>query len=124
MRHAPLLIRGPHHDRGCQRPVDERRGFLQEGPGVEGEGCDGPDVARPGADDQGSKVGGTESAVNAPGGGRRRPNAALLPAQGSKRLGTEEFMAGMAAIPLAERLRIDLTEAITRIMVRKYPCAR
>jgi hypothetical protein len=30
----------------------------------------------------------------------------------------------MAAIPLAERLSIDLTEAITRILVRKYPCDR
>ena len=44
------------------------------------------------------------------------------PPKGSKRLGNEEFMAGMAAIPLAERLRIDLTEAMTRILVRKFPC--
>jgi hypothetical protein len=46
------------------------------------------------------------------------------PPKGSKRLGNEEFMRGMAAIPLAERLSIDLTEAITRILVRKYPCDR
>ena len=33
-------------------------------------------------------------------------------------------MDGMASIPQAERLTIDLTEAITRLMVRKYPCDR
>ena len=46
------------------------------------------------------------------------------PPKGSKRLANDEFMAGMAAIPLAERLRIDLTEAMTRILVRKFPCPR
>jgi hypothetical protein len=46
------------------------------------------------------------------------------PPKGSKRLGNQEFMDGMAAIPPAERLSIDLTEAITRILVRKYPCDR
>lgn len=46
------------------------------------------------------------------------------PPKGSKRLGNQEFMDGMAEIPLAERLRIDLTEAMTRILVRKYPCPR
>jgi hypothetical protein len=28
----------------------------------------------------------------------------------------------MAAIPLAERIKIDMTEAMTRILVRKHPC--
>ena len=46
------------------------------------------------------------------------------PPKGSKRLGNEEFMAGMAAIPPAERLSIDMTEAMTRILVRKFPCPR
>jgi hypothetical protein len=46
------------------------------------------------------------------------------PPKGSKRLGNEEFMRGMEAIPLAERMEIDLTEAITRMLVRKYPCNR
>jgi hypothetical protein len=46
------------------------------------------------------------------------------PPKGSQRLGTEEFMRGMEAIPLAERMEIDLTEAITRMLVRKYPCNR
>jgi hypothetical protein len=46
------------------------------------------------------------------------------PPKGSKRLGNQEFMDGMASMPRAERLSIDLTEAITRLMVRKYPCDR
>lgn len=44
------------------------------------------------------------------------------PPDGSKRLGNEEFLTGMAAIPVAERARIDMTEAITRLLVRKHPC--
>ena len=46
------------------------------------------------------------------------------PPRGSKRLGNEEFLAGMAAIPPAERLSIDMTEAMTRILVRKFPCSK
>lgn len=44
------------------------------------------------------------------------------PAKGS--MGSDEYMAGLAAIPQAERRRIDMTEATTRIMARKYPCPR
>ena len=51
-------------------------------------------------------------------------NPRYCPPEGSKRLGTEEFMSGMAAIPAAERARIDMTEAMTRILVRKHPCPR
>ena len=36
------------------------------------------------------------------------------PPKGSKRLGNQEFMDGMASIPQAERLTIDLTEAIDK----------
>lgn len=50
----------------------------------------------------------------------RRPR--YCPPKGAKRLGNDEFLAGMAAIPAAERVRIDLTEAMTRILVRKFPC--
>jgi SLT domain-containing protein len=50
----------------------------------------------------------------------RRPR--YCPPEGSGRLGTEEFLKGMAAIPLAERIKIDMTEAMTRILVRKHPC--
>lgn len=45
------------------------------------------------------------------------------PPKGSKRIGNEEFLDGMAAIPAAERARIDMTEAITRLLVRKHPCS-
>lgn len=51
-------------------------------------------------------------------------NPRYCPPKGSKRLGTDEFMSGMAAIPAAERARIDMTEAMTRILVRKHPCPR
>lgn len=44
------------------------------------------------------------------------------PPEGSKRLGNEEFLHGMGAIPALERARIDMTEAMTRILIRKFPC--
>lgn len=44
------------------------------------------------------------------------------PPDGSKRIGNEEFLNGMAAIPAVERARIDMTEAMTRLLVRKHPC--
>jgi len=49
-------------------------------------------------------------------------NPRYCPPEGSGRLGTEEFLKGMAAIPLTERIKIDMTEAMTRILVRKHPC--
>ena len=33
-----------------------------------------------------------------------------------------EFMQRLGAIPAAERARIDMTEATTRILARKFPC--
>ena len=44
------------------------------------------------------------------------------PPEGSKRVGNEEFLHGMGAIPVLERARIDMTEAMTRILIRKFPC--
>ncbi len=44
------------------------------------------------------------------------------PPKGSKRLGNEEFLNAMSAIPAAERAAIDMTEAMTRILIRKFPC--
>ena len=38
------------------------------------------------------------------------------------RMSNTEFMAGLSAIAPAERARIDMTEAMTRILARKYPC--
>jgi hypothetical protein len=38
------------------------------------------------------------------------------------RMDSDEFMARLAAIPQAERARIDMTEATIRILASKYPC--
>ena len=43
------------------------------------------------------------------------------PPEGS-RMGSDEFMERLAAIPPAERARIDMTEATIRILATKYPC--
>ena len=43
------------------------------------------------------------------------------PPEGS-RMGSDEFMKRLAAIPQAERARIDMTEATIRILAGKYPC--
>jgi SLT domain-containing protein len=44
------------------------------------------------------------------------------PPKGSKRMGHDEFLKRMSAMPAAERASIDMTEAMTRIMVKKFPC--
>jgi hypothetical protein len=44
------------------------------------------------------------------------------PPAGKGSMGSDEFMKGLAAIPAAERARINMTEATTRILARKYPC--
>lgn len=46
------------------------------------------------------------------------------PPEGSKRLGHKEFLEGMGRIPLAERMKIDMTEAMTRVLIAKFPCSR
>ena len=43
------------------------------------------------------------------------------PPQGA-RMGSDEFMERLAAMPAAERARIDMTEATIRILASKYPC--
>ena len=44
------------------------------------------------------------------------------PAAGNKGMGSDEYMKGLAQIPAAERARITMTEATTRILARKFPC--
>ena len=56
------------------------------------------------------------AAVNA--GGKPR----YCPPENNKGMGSDEFMRGLSAIPAAERAKIDLTEATTRILARKFPC--
>lgn len=41
---------------------------------------------------------------------------------GPQKMGSDEYMQRLAAIPRAERARIDMTEATTRIMAAKFPC--
>ena len=38
------------------------------------------------------------------------------------KIGSSEFMTRLSAIPAAERARIDMTEAMTRILGAKFPC--
>jgi hypothetical protein len=45
------------------------------------------------------------------------------PPEGKQTMGSEEFMKRLGAIPRAERQRIDMTEAMTRISAAKFPCA-
>ena len=40
----------------------------------------------------------------------------------TKRMGHEEYVAGIGAIPQAERRKIDLIEATTRMLAAKFPC--
>lgn len=44
------------------------------------------------------------------------------PPEGKQTMGSEEFMKRLGAIPQAERARIDMTEAMTRISAAKFPC--
>jgi hypothetical protein len=61
-------------------------------------------------------------------GERRRADVAagrkprFCPPAGPQSMGSDEFMKRLAAIPAADRARIDMTEATTRIMAAKYPC--
>jgi hypothetical protein len=44
------------------------------------------------------------------------------PPGSSVKMGSDEFMKRLAVIPAAERSRIDMTEATTRILAVKFPC--
>ena len=39
-------------------------------------------------------------------------------------MNSDEYMRGLKAIPAAERAKIDITEATTRILATKFPCPR
>ena len=47
---------------------------------------------------------------------------AFCPPEGPQKMDDKEYMQRLGAIPQAERKRIDLTEATTRIMAAKFPC--
>ena len=44
------------------------------------------------------------------------------PTEAKGSMGSGELMDRLAAIPPAERARIDMTEAMTRILAAKFPC--
>ena len=44
------------------------------------------------------------------------------PPEGPGKMNSDEFMTRLAAIPAADRARIDMTEATTRILAVKFPC--
>jgi hypothetical protein len=46
------------------------------------------------------------------------------PPEGKQSLGSDEFMNRLGAVPAAERARIDMTEAMNRILVQKFPCPK
>jgi len=50
----------------------------------------------------------------------RRPR--YCPPSDVRGMDRDEFMTRLSAIPEAERRRIDMTEATTRILAGKYPC--
>lgn len=44
------------------------------------------------------------------------------PPKGAKRMGNEEFLNSLGAIPEKIRRSIDMTEATARLMEKKFPC--
>lgn len=46
----------------------------------------------------------------------------FCPPGGQISMDDKEFMTRLSAIPAAERQKIDMTEAMTRILAVKYPC--
>jgi len=44
------------------------------------------------------------------------------PPENKKRMDTDEYLKGLGQIPAAERAKIDLIEATTRILEKKFPC--
>ena len=48
----------------------------------------------------------------------------FCPPPGKREMGSDEYMKRLAAIPAAERARIDMTEATTRVLIGKFPCRK
>ena len=46
----------------------------------------------------------------------------FCPPKGPVSMGDKEFITRLSAVPAADRARIDMTEAMTRILAAKYPC--
>ena len=50
----------------------------------------------------------------------RKPR--YCPPKGPQSMNSDEFMKRLAAIPAADRKRIDMTEVMNRIFADKFPC--
>lgn len=50
----------------------------------------------------------------------RKPR--FCPPAGPQKMGSDEYMKRLSAIPAADRARINMTEATNRIMAAKFPC--
>jgi hypothetical protein len=46
------------------------------------------------------------------------------PPPGKDTMGSDEFMKRLAAIPAADRAKIDMTEASNRLLAHKFPCPK
>ena len=45
------------------------------------------------------------------------------PPKGAKRMGSDEYLKELGAMPVAVRKSIDLAEATTRMMEKRFPCS-
>jgi hypothetical protein len=50
--------------------------------------------------------------------------ARYCPPEGPQQMSSSEFMSRLAAIPQGDRRQIDMTEAMMRILIVKFPCPR
>lgn len=50
----------------------------------------------------------------------RKP--AYCPPAEAQAMGSKEFMERLAAVPAADRAKINMTDAMTRMLAKKYPC--
>jgi hypothetical protein len=50
----------------------------------------------------------------------RKPR--YCPPEGGSKMDSSDFLRRLAAIPAAERARMDMTEATTRVLAGKFPC--
>jgi hypothetical protein len=48
----------------------------------------------------------------------------FCPPAGSFSMNDKQLMASLAALPAADRARIDMTEAMTRMFAQRFPCRR
>ena len=104
-------------------PVDECRDLSPARQQAQGQGTAGPVFA--------GRNQGLMNEGKAAGEASRRQRLAAIkagkqprycPPEGPQKMGSDEFMTRLGAIPRPERQRITMTEATTRILTAKFPC--